>query len=124
MQIHGREIHFKRNMLANCKISDIVGGDTGRFGEIFNSMTSESIKKAAAFVCALNEGYIYSQKYEDPSFDESPITVGEILTLDESDYKMLLLEAIEAYTGEKPTIETEPMPAGKKTKEKGERKSS
>ncbi len=113
MVIHGRDIKFRRTVLGNCKIADICPKrDINRFGELINSDYATSQKGAASFMAALSEGYEMNQRFEDPSYEMRPLTVEEAMLLDGDVFNDLFMEALEAFTGDKPTIEAE-APKGK-----------
>lgn len=112
MQIYGRDVHFKRTVGATCEIEQFApDGDVARIREYFSDAVkfSESMGVCARIMCALNKGYIQSQKYSGEECDEKPVTYDELMTLEESAFMDLFMEALDAYSREKPQIETEPV---------------
>lgn len=111
MQIYGREVHFKRTVGANFEVAKLSpDNDPSKLGEALTSGDfMMSMDVGAKFMCALNKGYIQSQKFAEGGCDEKPLTYEELMTLDDREFVELLSEATEAYTGEKPEIETEPV---------------
>ena len=116
MEINGREVKFCRTVYANCKIADICeNGDIKNVGKLFDGGYRHSQTSAAKFIAFLNEGYEQKMKFAEPGYKPNPLSEEEVLSLDEIDFAQIFDEAVEAWTGEKPTIETAPVP-GKKTK--------
>lgn len=109
MQIYGREVHFKRTVGANFEIAQLSPDhDPTKLSEVLRSSDFlMSMDVGAKFICALNKGYIQSQKFAEGGCDEKPLTYEELMTLDDRELIELLSEATKAYTGEKPEIETE-----------------
>lgn len=114
MIVHGREIKFRRTVLATCEIADVCPDkDISRFGELASADYVSSQKAAAQFVVALNRGYEMNQKYEDPGHEERPLTLEEVMLLDNDDFNTLFQDALKAFEqGGKTTVETEE-PKGK-----------
>lgn len=116
MVVNGREIRFKRTILANCNIIDkLAGGDAENLDRIFDGGYVKSQKAAADFIVEMNAGYETSQTFTDKEYVPRPLTQGEVLSLEESEFETLFTEALSVWTGEKVTIETEPVKTGKKT---------
>lgn len=110
MEIHGREIKFRRTVGATCRIAEACpDGDIQRASEM---MTPENISKsqkfAAIFIAALNEGYENSMRYEDKDYVPNPITVDEIMCLDQDVFNDLITEAFGSFNDVKQTVEAVP----------------
>jgi hypothetical protein len=110
MEIHGREIKFKRTVLATCEVADLSpGGDINKFDELLLSKQYAITQRAAAgFMAALSKGYEMAQAFEDLKYKPRPLTVDEALCLDNDAFSDLFTEALAAWGVEKPTVETEP----------------
>lgn len=114
MEIHGREIKFRRTVLGNCKIAEMSPKkDINRFDELLNSDYATSQQAAAKFMAALSEGHEMNQRFENPDYEMHPLTTEEALLLDGDVFNDLFTEALAAFAGDTPTVETEPV------KEKG-----
>lgn len=124
MKVHGREVKFSRTVQANIRIiEELAGGNPDKVKDIFNdSMTFVQTQTACAkFIAILSEGYEASQKYINPDYEPRPVTKDEALLLSPEDFSQLFDEALQAWTGEKITVETEPV---KKTVRRSGKRSS
>ena len=120
MEIYGRTVGFKRTVGATCDISEMApDGDLNRLdAELLQSSSLKTSQETAAkIIVALSKGYETSAKFADPSHESRPLTVEELFSLPEETFQGLFREAMEAWTGEKITIETEELPP-----EKGKKK--
>ena len=122
MNINGKEIGFRRSVLANCRLADIAPAhDIGRFfkEKILSMNYAEAQQAAAELIAAMNEGYEQYQKFLDPAYAPDPVKPMALLSLDEVTFNALYQEAINAYNNDgKTTVEVQP-PKGKKTKKPG-----
>ena len=122
MKIAGREIGLKRNVLANCKLTEIAPDRnlTTFFTERVASPDYAVAQMAAAqFIAALNEGYEQSRHFEDPAYIPNPVSASDLLTLREEYFNSLYAEAMKVYNDDgKTTVEVAP-PKGKKTAKRG-----
>lgn len=117
MIINGREIKFKRTVMATCIIADrCPEGDIQRAAELFNGDYRSRMENGAIFAVALNDGYERNRAFEEPGYKPHPLTVDEVMLLDFEDYEKLIEEATTAFAAEMPTIET--MPSKKNTASK------
>ena len=108
MIINGREIHFKRTVMATCIIADrCPDGDIQRVKEIFEGAYSARMENGAIFVVALNDGYERSKALEEPGYKPHPLTVEEVMLLDFDAFEALINEANEAFSAETPTVEVQ-----------------
>lgn len=118
MFVHGRDVKFKFTIGASIEVARMCkDGKLENIGSIFEGTYEEVAHNNNMFIIALHKGYIDSMKFEDPKFDEVPITEQEILLLDQKEYSQLQDEAYAAYYGDsKRNVTTEPVKQkGKKT---------
>ena len=121
MEINGREVKFKRTVSATCKIAEMCkDGDIKNAGTLFDGNYQTSQKSAAKFMAVMSEGYEQNRKFREAGYEPRPLSEEEALNLEEDEFSELFAEAVKAYSGEKPTIETEPV----KSKKKAEIKSN
>lgn len=115
MDVFGREIGFLRTVAANCKIADMCpDGDISKGKSLFDGPYQKSQNTAAKFISYMNEGYEMKKKFEDPGYAPQVITPEEAMYLPDEMFDQLFLEALEAYSGEKITVETAPEKGKKK----------
>ena len=109
MEIHGREIGFKRTVLATCEIAELSPkGDINQFVKLLMSKEYAVTQKAAAgFMAALSKGYEMAKAFEDLDYKPRPLTFDEVMCLDNDEFNALFQEALTAWTGEKVTVEAE-----------------
>lgn len=109
MIIFGRDIRFKKTIGAlcmvaeNCRDKDI----TNLAILLDNGTTSEKLLARAMFIVALHNGYEEYTKLENPDYEGTPLTIEEVMLLDEEPFNEAFNEAVQAWLGEKPTIEVE-----------------
>lgn len=123
MELHGREIKFRRTVLANCEIAEkCPDGDINRFNELLEGSYAVAQKAAALFMAAMSKGYEMEQKFIDPAYIERPLTEAECLLLDNDDFNNLFAEAMAVFSDDgKVTVETEePKAKGKNATGDGE----
>lgn len=117
MLIHGREIKFLRTVQAACDIADICPkGDMANIAELFKGTTKTRITNMANIICFLNEGYEEAKAFEEEGYKPIPITVKEVMALNEDTFNSLFVEATEAFYGDKQTVEVEPEKKKEKVK--------
>lgn len=115
MVINGREIRFLRTVLATCKVAEICkDGNIENAGTLFEGRYQDSQKTTAKFIAIMSEGYEMNKKFEEPGYEPRPLTAEEALNLTEKDFDKCFREAVEAYTGEKITVQSEPVKGKKK----------
>lgn len=108
MLIHGREIKFLRTVQAACEIADICPkGDMANLGKLFEGTTKNRITNMANIIHFLNEGYEEAKAFEEEGYKPNPISVKEIMLLDEESFNNLFVEATDAFYGDKQTVEVE-----------------
>lgn len=112
MEIHGRDVNFRRTILATCEVAEMSpDGDVNKFDKLLTSKEyAKSQKAAAAFVAALSKGYEMAREWEEPGYKGRPLTAEEVLSLDDAQFESVFVEALRAWTGDATiTIETEPV---------------
>ncbi len=108
MIVHGREIKFLRTVQAACEIADICPkGDMANLGKLFEGTTKNRITNMANIIHFLNEGYEEAKAFEEEGYKPNPISVKEIMLLDEESFNNLFVEATDAFYGDKQTVEVE-----------------
>ena len=108
MKIRGREIGFLRTGQAACDIADLCPDkDLNKIGGLFTGTTSEVTKNGAKLIHFMSEGYEMNKHFDDPSYEPNPISVEEIMYLDEDTYQELFSEMMKSFMGDVPTVETE-----------------
>lgn len=117
MLIHGREIHFLRTVQAACDIADICPkGDMANIAELFKGTTKTRITNMANIIHFLSVGYEEAKAFEEEGYKPNPITVKELMALDEETFNILFTEATEAFYSDKQTVEVEPEKKKEKAK--------
>lgn len=115
MLIFGREIKFMRTVAATCKIADLCpDGDLKNATSLFEGSYQKSQNTAAKFISYLSEGYEDYMKFSETNYEPHPLTLDEALSLPDDLFNEAFSEALKAYTGEKPTVETAPERGKKK----------
>lgn len=108
MIVHGREIKFLRTVQAACEIADICPkGDMANLGKLFEGTTKNRITNMANIIHFLNEGYEEAKAFEEEGYKPNPISVKEIMLLDEDTFNNLFVEATDAFYADKQTVEVE-----------------
>ena len=119
MTINGREIHFRRTVFVTCLLSERApGNDVRRYEELFSeSNLGQTFDASAYFVHALSIGYEKWKAMTTPGYEQHPVTLDELMCLDESEFLQLFAEAMEVFKGDaKQTVEAHPKKrSGKKT---------
>lgn len=108
MKIRGREIGFLRTVKTACDIADICPDKSlNNFAMLFNGSMADINRNGAKLIHFMNEGYEMNRHFDDPTYEPKPITVEEVLYLDDDTYQQLFNEMMKAFTGDKQTVETE-----------------
>lgn len=103
--------------MATCKIAELCkDGDIKNAATLFEGSYQDSQKTAATFMAIMSDGFEQNKKFREPGYEPRPLVAEEAMCLTEEDFSQLFKEAVEAYSGEKPTVETEPPKKQKKTK--------
>ena len=109
MLIKGREIKFLRTVGAACEIADICpNGDMANIGKLFEGTTKNRITNMAQVIHFLNEGYEEAKAFDEEGYVPNPITVKELMVLDDDTFNELFVEATGAFYADKQTVEVEP----------------
>ena len=117
MLIHGREIQFLRTVQAACDIADICPkGDMANIAELFKGTTKTRVTNMANIIHFLSVGYEEAKAFEEEGYKPNPITVKELMALDEDTFNILFTEATEAFYSDKQTVEVEPEKKKEKAK--------
>lgn len=119
MIINGREIYFRRTIFVTCLLSERAPGkDVRRYEELFNENNlGQTFDASAYFIHALSIGYEKWKAMTTPGYEQNPVTLDELMCLDESEFLKLFAEAMESFQGDaKQTVEAQPKKrTGKKT---------
>ena len=109
MIIHGREIKFLKTVGAVCEISEhCPGKDLKNITSLWKDGTqAEATNNFAIIISALNKGYEFAQKWEDPEYKPNPITIEELMSLNYDVFMSLFTEATIAFYGDEQTVEVE-----------------
>lgn len=109
MVIHGREIKFRRTVLANCEIAELSpDGDINKFEKLLQGKYALAQRSAAAFMAAMSKGYEMERQYEEPGYQMRPLTVEEALLLDNDAFNDLFAEALAVFADDgKTTVDAE-----------------
>lgn len=107
MEIHGREIKFKRTVKATCDIYKLApDGDLSKLDAMLESGDySKMADVMIGFVVAMSKGYEASMAFEDLDYHPNPITEEEIMLLTTDELEELFKGSIAEWLGEKPTVE-------------------
>lgn len=117
MVINGREIKFRRTVKTNCMLIErSPNKDIKRLAETFTDADPVEAHFSAAFlIFAMNQGYEEWLSFQDKTHTPDPITVDEIMTLDDAEFVELFNEAVAAMTADgKVTVEAKAKPSKKK----------
>lgn len=108
MNVFGREVRFLRTVEANFKLDEISpDGDMNKLGSMLdNASVSKVLETEAKMIVILNEAYEKRQKFIDPSYESKPITMEEIMMLNDEEFSKLSSECLAAMAG-KQTVELE-----------------
>lgn len=108
MIIRGRDVKFLRTVKTACELAKMCpGGDLANLDALFTGGVAEINENGAKIIHLMAEGYEMNKHFDDPSYKPNPISVEEILYLDDATYVELFNEMMEAFQGDKRTVETE-----------------
>ena len=115
MDIHGREVKFKKTVGAACaveKLFDEAGGSEAFFGGSYSNQQ----RNAAAFMEELSKGAeeaaFWDAYNRGEEYQVRPLTAGEALTLENDQFNQLFIESFKVWQGDAPEIRAK---EGKKT---------
>lgn len=108
MKVFGREVRFLRTVEANFKLDEISpGGDMNNLGKMLDDASvSKVLETEAKMIVILNEAFEKRQKFIDPGHESKPITMEEIMMLNDEEFAQLSSECLAAMAG-KQTVELE-----------------
>lgn len=119
MKLFGRDITFLRTVGGNIKIADLCPDhDMDKIQHLFDGSYQKSQLSCAKFICILAEGAEQNKMFSDPKYQPFMLTEEMVLSLPDETFNALFNEALEAYAGERPTIETAPEKGKKKAVQK------
>lgn len=113
MELNGRYVGFLYSMRAAKMFADFCPDrDFSRIGEALSGKHGNIIENQCAFIIALNTAFCRSQEHRDEG--HTPITIDELLDLDQETFQGLFLAAAEAMgAGNQTHVETKPAPRKK-----------
>lgn len=114
MKVNGREVGFLKTVEAACRIGEICPDkNVNNVGVLFKNFqsTTEELTAMAYFIECMSNGYESAKEFqaqlEGKEYTPRPVTIAEVMTLDEDTMSTLWTEAVMAFLGEKPTVEVE-----------------
>lgn len=119
MVINGRDIRFRRSVRATADLAEICPNkDISKLGELMAGGTAQQMVTAAMLIHILNNAYEKHEHIVNPEYEANPISVDEIMDLDEVEFTALMTEAVAAFRMDGETdIATKPATGkGKKTR--------
>ena len=118
MKIYGRDVEFKRTVWAECELNKFANGSMQQLEERLNADYVTSQVTSARIISILSRAAEMAKKYEEPDYEPNPLTEDEALSLTGPEFRKVFTEAMQAWAGEKPTIEAVPKKSVKKTAQK------
>lgn len=118
MEIHGREVTFKRTVWADCELNRLSNGSVEQLEKSLEADYVTSQLTSAKIIAVLSKGAEMARKYEEPGYEPKPLTEDEALSLTGREFSQAFREALKAWADEKPTIEAVPKKTVKKTAQK------
>lgn len=113
MKINGKERGFALTVGASVEISDYCpNGDISKIEELFSLSYGKQIRSLAKIIAALSRGYEAQKHFEDPNYVPDALSVEQILSLSNSEFKELAEEAFSSFRDGLST-EVELMPSKK-----------
>lgn len=108
MKIRGRDVRFLRTVKTACELARMCpDNDLRNLDALWNGNVAETNENAAKIMHLMAEGYEMNKHFDDPSYKPNPISEEEIMYLDDTTFQELFNEMMEAFTGDKPTVEAE-----------------
>jgi len=120
MILNGREVNFKYSMRAAKAFADFCPErNFSRIGEALSGQYGNIIENQSNFIIALNRAYCMSMDHRDE--DLQPITMDELLDLDQEVFQEVFLAAAACMQADRQThVETRPAPRKKDSAQPGE----
>lgn len=119
MILNGREVRFRRTVWATIAVAALCPNrDLNRIAEVIGGDFVDSGLAMANFIRVMSEGYEKSEHFKDPAYEEHPVTVDELMALDDWElFTALFAEAVRSWQDDgKTTVETAPPKKGGKKK--------
>ena len=123
MKLNGREVHFRRTILATNAIMKMCPGeDLNRLTELFAGSQADQILTMSAFITIMSEADEQARAFEaqrkGEAYEKDPVTMDEIMALEDMDVLVQLSnEAMEAWVKDSEvTVESAPHKTKKKAK--------
>lgn len=118
MLVNGREVGFRRSVRASADLSEICPGkNIERFGELItgkDATTATQLTALAAMASVLSEAWCKHRAKSGADDVPEPLTIEEILDLDEDEYNVVITEASNAFRKDiEHTVEARPAPKKK-----------
>lgn len=115
MELNGREIGFAYNMRAAKMLVDLAPDrDLTKIGDALTGKHGNIVDNQAKFIIALSVAY--SQSAEHRAEGATPVTMDELLDMDQEEFQAVFLEASNAFIeGQKTNVNTKPAPRKKGT---------
>lgn len=115
MELNGREVGFAYNMRAAKMLVDLAPDrDLTKIGDALTGKHGNIVDNQAKFIIALSTAY--SQSAEHRAEGATPVTMDELLDMDQEEFQAVFLEASNAFIeGQKTNVNTKPAPRKKGT---------
>lgn len=115
MELNGREVGFMYSMRAAKLFADFCPDrDFSRIGEALTGKYGNIVDNQARFIIALSTAYAMSAEHRAEGCQ--PVTMDELLDLDQETFQALFLEAARALqAGRETHVQTKPAPRKKAT---------
>ena len=109
MKIRNREVKFLRTVEATCEIASLCPDkDIERIDELFSGNLPTTLETGAKIIHYLNKGYEKNKSFDDPNYVPNPISLEEIMCLDDKTFTALMQSAMQGMgVGAETTVETE-----------------
>ena len=115
MELNGREIGFAYNMRAAKMLVDLAPDrDLTKIGDALTGKYGNIVDNQAKFIIALSAAYCMSAEHRAEG--ATPVTMDELLDMDQEEFQAVFLEASNAFIeGQKTNVNTKPAPRKKGT---------
>lgn len=116
MKVRGRDVNFLRTVKTTVDLADLCPNrDLSKIDVIFQENVADAQLNAAKLIHIMAEGYEMNKHFDDPTYKPNPISVEEILYLDNDTFSKLLEKAMHAFEkGAERMVETEEQKGAKK----------
>lgn len=108
MELNGREIGFAYNMRAAKMLVDLAPDrDLTKIGDALTGKHGNIVDNQAKFIIALSAAYCMSAEHRAEGI--APITMDELLDMDQETFQAVFLESSNAFLdGQKTNVQTRP----------------